>query len=163
MDNKFCSECGEQLTSEDKFCPECGAGVSENNELMFEDMKLQTPPPPPGEKTNDYIPQTEFKSSEGYYIPPKDTDSSQYNTMPIEKDVQEDYSYTEKSFQELDKSYNSYEVDKIKEFDPFNQDADAKTTAYEGHTNKIRNILILVIVLFFLLVGLIFMVALLRK
>ena len=163
MDSKFCSECGGKLTSEDRFCPGCGAGVSENNEHMVEEVKLQTPPPPPVEKTKDYISQTEFKSSEGYYTPPKNTDFSEYNTIPIEKDVQQDYSYTEKSFQELDKSYNYYEVDKIKEFDPFNQNADAKTTAYEGHTNKIRNILILVIVLLFLLVGLVFIVALLRK
>jgi hypothetical protein len=150
MENKFCSECGRQLTSEDRFCPECGEGVSENNEPMFEDVELQIPPPPPVDKSN-------------HYIPPKATDSSEYNTIPIEKNVQEDYSYTEKSFQALDKSYNSYEADKIKEFDPFNQNADAKTTAYEGHTTKIRNILLLFIVLFFLLVGLIFVVFLFRK
>lgn len=48
-----------------------------------------------------------------------------------------------------------------KEFDPFKQNADVKTSAYSNHTIKTRNILFLIIVVLLLLLGIIFVVVLL--
>lgn len=157
MDNKFCSECGAQLTPEDRFCPECGYKIPEDNKSMAE----QTPPP---------VEETD------YYMTPKETDTSAYYTTPIEE-VQHDYSDREDSLEKLDDEEkpeeNYYNASpyftpglngvKSEEFDPFKQNVDVKTTAYGDHTRRTSNILLLIIVMVFLLVGIIAVIVLLGK
>lgn len=164
MNKKFCSECGLELISEDIFCPECGTKVFEDNKSNIGQVNVKTqstpPPPPPSEKS-------EAENSENYYTPPKESDASEYYTSPIDK-VQKESPVIEELKEDTDEAYDSEEVnekemvkEESREFDPFKQNADAKTTLYAGHNKKISTILLLIIGVLLLMLGVIFLVVLL--
>lgn len=164
MNKKFCGECGWELSSEDIFCPECGTKVFEDNKSNVEQVNVKTqstpPPPPPSKKT-------EAENSDNYYTPPKESDTSAYYTPPIDK-VQQESPVIKELTEDIDETYYSEEAnekemvkEKSTEFDPFNQNPDAKTTAYSNHTRKTTNILFLIIGVLLFMLGIIFLVVLL--
>ncbi len=179
MNKKFCSECGFELTSEDIFCPECGTKVFEDNKSNVEQVNVKTQstvpqPPPPSKKS-------EAENTENYYTTPKESDTSSYYTPPIDG-LQQESPVIEKLTEDIDETYDSEKVnekekaeenyydsstlytttakEESKEFDPFNQNTDAKTTLYGGHAKKTSNILLLIILLFLVILGIVLAVAL---
>ncbi|MDD3141156.1 MAG: zinc ribbon domain-containing protein [Lachnospiraceae bacterium] len=181
MNKKFCSECGLELTSEDIFCPECGTKVFEDNKSNVEQVNVKTqstPPPPPPPPQSE---KSEAENTENYYTTPKESDTSTYYTPPIDE-VQQESPVIEALTEDINETYDSEEVnekekaeenyynfsnyytttvkEESKEFDPFKQNADAKTTLYGDHAKKTSNILLLIIVLFLVILGIVLAVAL---
>lgn len=142
MRTNFCSECGAKVKDEDRFCPECGYEISEDNYSVPEEVVIKTP---------------EFEERE-YYIPP--TEDSQ-DDDEIKEDLIEE---SEENYYNVAPSFSHrVEEENNKEFDPFNQNADVKTTIYGDHTRKSRNILFMILVLFLVIVVITSLVFLFRK
>lgn len=149
MESNFCGECGAQLTPEDRFCPECGYNISEDYNSVPEEPK-------PVE-------------SQGYYNPPMEeyednsptTKDSLYESEVSSYEPEVEGYEPEESLYKPEMSLNKQGVSLDEtgetEFDPFKQNADAKTTIYGQHSRQSSNMLLLGLVVILALVGIIFL------
>ena len=73
MENKFCSNCGQQLEAGAKFCPQCGAtqNVAPSNQGQPVNQQPQTPPVQPNPQSYQQAPQ-QPNMQQGYQqqVPP---------------------------------------------------------------------------------------------
>lgn len=73
MENKFCSNCGQQLEAGAKFCPQCGAtqNVASSNQGQPVNQQPQTPPVQPNPQSYQQAPQ-QPNMQQGYQqqVPP---------------------------------------------------------------------------------------------
>lgn len=75
------------------------------------------------------------------------------------EEIQTEENVEEVEEEDFDTSRGDYYVsdntsfEERKEFDPFSQNVDAKTTAYSEHTNKTKNILIVSIIALLIIIG----------
>ncbi|PRR83695.1 zinc ribbon domain-containing protein [Clostridium vincentii] len=123
------------------FCSECGAQLKEEDR---------------------FCPECGYNISEEYNsVPetPKPVESQGYYNPPMEE-YNEDRSTPEESLYEPDVSLDEQEES---EFDPFKQNADAKTTIYGQHSRQSRNMFLLGLVVILVLSGIIFLVILFIK
>lgn len=73
MENKFCSNCGQQLEAGVKFCPQCGTtqNVAPSNQGQPVNQQPQTPPVQPTPQSYQQAPQ-QPNMQQGYQqqVPP---------------------------------------------------------------------------------------------
>lgn len=122
------------------FCSECGAKVKDEDR---------------------FCPECGYEISEDNYSVPEEVviktpefEEREYYIPPTE-DSQDDDEIKEDLIEESEENN--------KEFDPFNQNVDVKTTIYGDHTRKSRNILFMILVLFLVIVVITSLVFLFRK
>ncbi|WHQ79901.1 zinc-ribbon domain-containing protein [Ligilactobacillus animalis] len=100
MENKFCSNCGQQLEAGAKFCPQCGAtqNVAPSNQGQTVNQQPQTPPVQPKPQSYQQAPQ-QPNMQQGYQqqVPPTGQQpyqqqvppTGQYQQMPPQPGMQE--------------------------------------------------------------------------
>ncbi len=100
MENKFCSNCGQQLEAGAKFCPQCGAtqNVAPSNQGQPVNQQPQTPPVQPNPQSYQQAPQ-QPNMQQGYQqqVPPTGQQpyqqqvppTGQYQQMPPQPGMQE--------------------------------------------------------------------------
>lgn len=157
MESNFCSECGAQLKEEDRFCPECGYNISEDYNSVSETPK-------PVESQGYYnLPMEEYDKDsstpeESLYEPDVSLDEQEVSLNEPEMEEYEPEESLYKPEMSLNKPGVSLDETGEKEFDPFKQNADAKTTIYDQHSRQSRNMLLLGLVVILALAGIIFLV-----
>lgn len=85
MENKFCSNCGQQLEAGAKFCPQCGAtqNVAPSNQGQPVNQQPQTPPVQPNPQSYQQAPQ-QPNMQQGYQqqVPPTGQQPYQQQVPP---------------------------------------------------------------------------------
>jgi predicted amidophosphoribosyltransferase len=56
MADRYCSNCGHELSDDTRFCPECGRPVHETAHVPTPEADIPVPPPPGQQQAGDAAP-----------------------------------------------------------------------------------------------------------